>query len=98
VVFASVMWLVIAQAAGWIADDLAEPWVMPGLWIGAVLLGAGLILRILSPVGRRMRAVRCVRCGAPIEQGQTYCADHLRETLDEYRDRQREQFTRRPGA
>lgn len=94
VVLAAATWLVIAESAGWVGADLAEPWILPGIWTGGALLGLGLLLGVLYPVGRRMRSVRCARCRRPIERGQTYCADHLRETLDEYRDRQRDEYVR----
>lgn len=83
------VWLLIAESAGWISPDLAGPWIIPALYTGGGALVAGIVLGVVSPVGRMMRQTRCARCGNAVERGQTYCLEHLRQTVDEYRDRQR---------
>ena len=97
-ILAGAAWLLLAESAGWVSSEVSSAWVVPAIWGGAGALALGVVLGMLRPVGRRMRAVRCVRCGATIERGQTYCADHLRQTLDEYRDRQRETMTGRSAG
>ena len=53
-------------------------------------IALGVLLGMLSPFARRMRQGRCVRCGSRTERGQTYCASHLQETVNEYRDNLRD--------
>jgi hypothetical protein len=86
---AGAVWSSLAEAMGWITPALASEWGGLVLKSGLLCLAAGVLLRALSPVGRELRRGRCVRCGAPIERGQTYCIDHLVETVNEYRDRAR---------
>jgi predicted nucleic acid-binding Zn ribbon protein len=88
-ILAGAAWLVLAESFGWLPISLTEIWLVPTIYAGGICLVSGLLLGMLSPVGRHLSKTRCVRCGAPIEKGQTYCLDHLRETLNEYRDRQR---------
>lgn len=91
-------WLLIAEEAAWIPAGTvgaAAPAILVG---GAICLGLGLLMMLVSPVGHKLKRGRCVRCGAVIERGQSYCLDHLRETLNEYQDRSREHHMRRPGG
>jgi hypothetical protein len=81
--------LLVADALGWIPPGIADPWLSRGLYASLSSLGAGLALGLLAPVGREIRRGRCARCGRRIERRQTYCRDHLRATLDEYRDQAR---------
>ena len=81
------MWLALAQLARVISAGTADVWLWRGGWAGTLVLGAGLLAGVLSPVSRELRRGRCVRCGARIERTQTYCRDHLQQTVDEYRDR-----------
>jgi hypothetical protein len=81
--------LAVAGEAGWVPTRV----VHDGLGIlwkaGLLSLGAGVLLAFLTPIGREIRRGHCVRCGAAIERGQTYCRDHLQEAVNEYRDRTR---------
>ena len=95
---AAAVWLFLAEAMGWIGSGLASGWGGAALKSGLVCLAAGVVLRALAPVGREFRKGRCVRCGAPIERGQAYCADHLLQTVNEYRDRVRERMDGRAGS
>ena len=76
----------VAGAAGWIPDGLADDWVRPAMIGGASLFILGAIVSMLSPVGRFMRQGRCVRCGVSTERGQAYCNDHLKATIEEARE------------
>jgi len=78
--------LALAQLAGMIPAR-ADVWLWRGAWGGTAVLGLGLLAGALSPVSRELRRRRCVRCGARIERTQTYCLDHLQQTVNEYRDR-----------
>lgn len=92
---AAAVWTSLAEAIGWITPALASDWGSLALKSGLLCLGAGILLGAFSPVGRELRRGRCVRCGAPIERGQTYCTDHLVATVNEYRDRARERMESR---
>jgi len=83
------VWLMIAEAAGWIDADVSGAWLVPALYVGVGTLVAGIALGVVSPVGRMLRQARCARCGGAVERGQTYCLEHLRKTVDEYREKQR---------
>lgn len=80
-------WAVIAEEAGWIASGEWTPWVPKGFLLGGVMVAVGLLMGGLASVAHKTRAGRCVRCGVRIEKSQTYCHDHLRETVNETRDR-----------
>ncbi len=97
VVLAATAWLFLAEGFGWIGSGNAGTWVGTGLRASVALLGLGLFLTMV-PVERLLRRNRCARCGAEIEKGQTYCRDHLRSTLNEYRDRNRDGLQPRRGA
>ena len=79
--------LALAQLAGLIPAQTADRWLWRGIWTGSGALGLGLILGILAPVSRELRRGHCIRCGVRIERSQTYCRDHLQQTVNEYRDR-----------
>lgn len=92
--------LLLVTLALWIGDAIGatagldpslSAWTLRG---GAVLFAAGLVLRVLYPVGRRAVHGRCVTCGHPVERGHTYCRDHLQETVNAYRDETRKRMLR----
>ena len=80
--------LLLAEEAGWVETAGVDLWVWTAR-AGVCCLGVGLLLALLSPVGRELRRGRCVRCGVPVERGQTYCRDHLQAAVNEYRDQTR---------
>jgi hypothetical protein len=90
--------LLMAGSVGWLSDADTTPWIWTTARAGAVCLGAGVLLALLSPLGRELRRGRCVRCGVAIERRQTYCADHLQEAVNQYRDEQHDGLKRRPGG
>jgi len=56
---------------------------------GLVCVGTGFAL---SLAGRGMAAMvsrSCPRCGRRVAPGRVYCDEHLQETINEYRDQQR---------
>ena len=97
IALAAASWLLIAEEAAWIPAGLGSDVVRALLAGGVICLVVGSLMKLLSPVRHKLKRGRCVRCGAAIERGQSYCLDHLRETLNEYQDRCRERHMRRPG-
>jgi len=80
----------IAGAAGWLPEPLDDQIAAVTLRAGLVLVGASLILRIVSPVTKQLGKGRCAVCGIAIDRGSTYCLDHLQETVNAFRDRSRD--------
>lgn len=89
-VLAITAWLLLADAVGWIEEGRFDAWIGRGVWIGGICLLGGVFVAMMSPVGRELRRGQCVRCGATIERGQTYCMDHLQAAVNESRDSARE--------
>lgn len=78
--------LLLSDAMGWTPAGQLDPAIGIGWRAGLICLAAGVALTVLAPLGRVARKGRCVRCGAGVERGQVYCRDHLKATVDEYRD------------
>ena len=55
----------------------------------ALLLVLSFVAILFKPVEKAVRSNRCARCGKPIPKGDIYCADHLKEVVDEYREKNR---------
>jgi hypothetical protein len=89
-VIAAIACLALAESAGWVDGALVDPWIRPGFHLGVAALALGVLGAILGPLVRMVVRTRCVRCGIPIERGQVYCADHLKQTVAEYADQERE--------
>lgn len=77
----------IAGTADWLDQGLVDGTSAFTLKAGLVMIAAALVLRLVSPVTRRLGQGRCTTCGAPVEKGHVYCLDHLKETVHTYRDR-----------
>lgn len=92
-VWLATIWLALAQLAGAVPTGSADVWLWRGIVTGAAALALGFLLSGTGLLSRELRRGRCVRCGARIERGQTYCRDHLQATVNEYRDRQRASTT-----
>jgi hypothetical protein len=85
---ASVLYLAIAQWAFGAVDNALFLKILLG---GGVSVAAGVVLWILGRGAAGLAARSCRRCGRRVKPGRTYCEDHLKEAIDEYRDQQREQ-------
>ena len=79
----------IAGAAAWVSETFADAASSMTLRAALVLLAAALILRIVTPLAKRLTRGRCTVCGAAVARGHIYCLDHLQETVHSYRDRSR---------
>jgi len=55
--------------------------------VGALLLVAGAVMRVLEKGSKAVRKNRCAVCGAPVAHGAIYCRAHLRRVLHEEEDR-----------
>lgn len=86
IALAGAAWVLIATEFNWVEASVAEQAFKPLAVAGAGCLVLGLLIGLFSPVGRRLRQGRCVRCGASIERGQSYCMDHLKDTVHQARD------------
>jgi hypothetical protein len=53
-------------------------------------LVASLVLSMVFRVSDKMTGAKCPRCGKPVQQGHTYCQDHLREVVNRTRDDHRQ--------
>lgn len=87
----------VAEAAGWLAAGSTDRLSQPSAKLGVVLLAAGFVLRLVSPVRRRLQAGRCVRCGSAVLPGHLYCSVHLQDSVNAWRDETREQASSRLG-
>ena len=84
---ASVLYLAIAQWAYGAVDNRLFTKI---LLAGGVSVAAGVVLWILGRGAAGHAARSCRRCGRRVRPGKTYCDEHLKEAIEEYRDHQRE--------
>jgi hypothetical protein len=63
---------------------------------GLVCLAAGLLLRVLTPAGKRIAKGRCETCGRTTLPGHPYCMDHLQASVNAWRDQTRAGMAARP--
>ena len=57
---------------------------------GGLCLAAGLLAKAAGRTTAVLVGRTCPRCGRRVTHGRVYCEEHLKETIDEYRDQQRE--------
>ena len=69
------------------AKELARGTLLPA--VGLALLAAGVVLGLLGRAGRALGGGRCARCRRPVRQGELYCGEHFRQSIDNIRDTQR---------
>jgi hypothetical protein len=56
---------------------------------GCLCVGVGAALFMAGRGAAALQGRTCPRCGRRVARGRVYCEDHLQETINEYRDRQR---------
>jgi len=61
------------------------------LMAGGASLAGGVIARIAGRATAGIVGRSCPRCGRRVARGRVYCDEHLQETINEYRDRQRDE-------
>jgi hypothetical protein len=64
--------------------------VVQVLAAGGGSIGVGVILWILGRGAATLASRSCPRCGRRVARGRVYCEEHLRDAVNEYRDRERE--------
>lgn len=68
-------------------DFFAPAMLQKALALGALLVVAGIVLRLLERGAKVIVKNRCIVCKTPIEHGAIYCRQHLREVLNREVDR-----------
>jgi len=54
-----------------------------------VCLGGGLLASLAGRARSGITAPTCPTCGRKVSRGRVYCEDHLAETINRYRDQER---------
>ncbi|MGH9748857.1 MAG: hypothetical protein ACRD6R_02895 [Candidatus Polarisedimenticolia bacterium] len=57
---------------------------------GGACVGGGVILWALGRGAASLASRSCPRCGRRVARGRVYCEEHLRDAVNEFRDRERE--------
>jgi hypothetical protein len=57
---------------------------------GGLCVAAGLLAGAAGRTTAVLVGRTCPRCGRRVAHGRVYCEEHLKETINEYRDRHRE--------
>jgi hypothetical protein len=60
-----------------------------GLLVAGACVTAGVVMAIVARGRSVITAKSCPRCGRRVARGRVYCEDHLAETINRYRDEQR---------
>jgi hypothetical protein len=60
------------------------------LGLGGLCLAGGLVLSLVTRARSGIGVPRCPTCGKRVGRGRVYCEDHLAETINRYRDEQRQ--------
>lgn len=81
------LWMVIAEL---VLHESRGGQVRLLLVGGALLLVLSLVVSMAGRVTARAVGRRCPRCGKAVQKGHIYCADHLKEAVNQFRDSQRQ--------
>ena len=68
-------------------DFFAPAMLQKALVLGGLLVGAGIVVRILERGAKVVTKNRCIVCRTPIDHGAIYCREHLRTILSREDDR-----------
>ena len=83
---AALLWMVLSEM---VLGEGRGSQVRFLLGAGVLLLVASVAASMISRVTSKIAGKRCPRCGKPVQQGHIYCADHLKEAVNQFRDAQR---------
>lgn len=57
---------------------------------GAAAFVVGIVFDVISRARAAVVRRKCARCSRPVEPGEVYCTEHFRESIDRYRDSQKQ--------
>ncbi len=83
---AALLWMIISEM---VLGEGRGSQVRFLLGAGALLIGASFAVSMITRVSSKMAGKRCPRCGKSVQQGHIYCADHMKEAVNQFRDAQR---------
>lgn len=81
-----ILYLAIWTARGGVNDHLFRTL----LAAGALCVLGSVVLSIVTRARSGIKAPSCPTCGRRVVRGRVYCEDHLKETINRYRDEQRQ--------
>jgi hypothetical protein len=74
----------------WRRDAVSAAIFRGGLGVAAACVVAGLVIRLVARARAGINAKGCPRCGRPLARGRMFCDEHLAETINRYRDEERQ--------
>ena len=80
-------YLVIAETRWGGAD---EPLFRYVLWGGGIFIAGGVLAWLVGRAAAGVAGRTCARCERRVTRGRMYCEDHFQETIDRYRDQERQ--------
>jgi hypothetical protein len=90
---------IVYTAVAEIAFEGPDKRIVNTLLAAAVLAAAaGIVMRVAGRATAAVVARACPRCGRRVARGRVYCDEHLQETINEYRDRERSGGRRGEGG
>jgi len=86
ILVADVVYLVLGEMLSRSADSRL---FRSGLLVAALCFAGGVVMAIVARGKSVITAKTCPKCGRKVAHGRMYCEDHLAETINRYRDEQR---------
>lgn len=91
------LWIVLAGVVLYVLHEtyptapaveyFPPPMLQKALALGVLLIGGGIVMRVLEKGAKAVSKNRCVVCKTPIPPGAIYCRAHLRGVLHREEDR-----------
>lgn len=80
------IYLAVGESAGGADNHLFRTVLL----CGGLSLAGGAVLSVLHRAKSGISGKTCPSCGKRVARGRVYCEDHLQETINRYRDEQRQ--------
>ena len=80
-------YLVVAEIYWGGAD---KPLSRSVLWGGGIFIAGGGLAWLVGRAAAGIAGRTCARCRRRVARGRIYCEDHFQETIDRYRDQERQ--------